>query len=83
MILLNLVTTSYNLLQPFDRFFPVLFEVRVGLTEMFTAEKAVMRGEWGRVRRFEHEMFLKINELAFLSRVITPQQENQSFFFVG
>ena len=45
-----------------------------------TAEKAVVRGERGGVRRLEHKMLRRGDEPGLAARVAAPEQENDRLF---
>src|SRR5687768_12059160 len=62
---------------PLDRRYAARFEIPVRRGEMPAADEAAVCGQGRRVRRLQHEVAARVDELAFRLRVRAPQHEHE------
>ena len=68
---------------PIDRPDTMLFQIGVGFGKMAAAEKAVESGKRGRVRAFQNQMLVRIDERLFAPRISAPENKDDVFLFFG
>ncbi len=76
-------TTKMQTSKPVDLSFVVGDEVVVCFAEVFATKEARGGGEWRGVRGFQNQMFASVDVRALLLRVVSPEDEDEVFAFLG